>query len=273
MKRKETLINKIKYLLKRAKAPKRLHRFGPKTYFLWQHVFALFIKANCRLSYRRTNKFLRNLGFVVGTKSTLQRYAYKLSLPFWQRILKLTFKETGKIVSVDATGLEKTCASEHYIKRIDRKLKFGKGYHLSIAVSETSKILSLRLRKRYCSDIKDAKYLYKHLPNKPKIILFDKGYDAEWLHKYFSQLNVRSIVPVRKNAVRGFHRLALKRDFPKKLYNQRNRVESVFHAFKAKFGSSVSSKSICSARTEVYCKAIIHNIFLILFRLLGQTRK
>lgn len=183
MKRKENLINKIKYLLKRAKAPKRLHRFGPKTYFLWQHVFALFIKANCRLSYCRTNKFLKSLGFIVARKTTLHRYASKISLPFWQRILKLTFKEVGDVVSVDATGLSKTCASEHYIKRIDRELKLSKGYHFSILVNENSKILSLRLRKKYCGDIKDAKYLYKQLTNKQKIILFDKGYNAEYLHK------------------------------------------------------------------------------------------
>lgn len=116
MKRKESLINKVKDLLKRAKLPKRLHRFGPKTYFLWQHVFALFIKANCDLSFRRTTKLLRSLGFIVGTKSTLQRYANKLNLPFWQKILLKTINGFSKIVSVDATGLSKLVASEHYIK-------------------------------------------------------------------------------------------------------------------------------------------------------------
>ncbi|MCF7799254.1 hypothetical protein K9M74_05110, partial [Candidatus Woesearchaeota archaeon] len=46
---------------------------------------------------------------------------------------------------------------------------------------------------------------------------------------------------------------------------------SIFHAFKQKFGSSVSSRHIASARSEVYCKAILHNIFLLLARLSGQT--
>lgn len=155
------------------------------------------------------------------------------------------------------------------LNRIDRKLKIGKGYHLSIAVNEKGKILSLRIRKKYCGDIKDAKYLYKHLPYKPEIILFDKAYDSEPLHKYFSQLGVRSIIPVRKGAIRGFHRLALKRDSPRKLYNKRNIVESTFFAWKKKFGSSVSAKLICSARTDAYCKAIMHNIFFKIIRLSG----
>ena len=249
----------------------RLHHFGPKTYNLWQHVFALFIRAECRLSYRRTNKLLTKLGFIVAGKSTLQRYAKKLKLAFWQKILSITIKSASKIISIDGTGLEKTNASEHYIKRIDAESRFGKGYHFSIAVGENSQILSLRLRKKYCHDIKDVKYLYKQLPQKPDIILLDKGYDAEWMHKYFAQQQVRSIAPVRKNVQRGFHRLALKRDFPKEIYAQRNRVESIFHAFKTKYGSSVSSRHIASARSEVYCKAILHNIFLQIFRLLGQT--
>lgn len=271
MKEKTNLIKKVKLLLKKANAPVRLHRFGPKIYSLWQHVFALFIRAECRLSYRRTTSLLRRIGFIVASKSTLQRYTRKLSLPFWQKILSLTIKSASRIVSIDGTGLEKTIASEHYIKRIGRDSMFGKGYHFSIAVGENSQILSLRLRKKYCHDIKDVKYLFSHLPNKPNILLLDKGYDAEWMHKYFAQQRVRSIAPVRKNIRRGFHRLALKRNFPTKLYNQRNRVESIFHAFKAKFGSSVSSRHIASARSEVYCKAIIHNLFLKIIRLLGQT--
>ena len=77
MDKKEGLINKIKYLLLKTGAPKHLHHFGPKLYELWQHVFSLFVKAECSLSYRRTTTFLRSLGFKVASKSTLQRYAKK----------------------------------------------------------------------------------------------------------------------------------------------------------------------------------------------------
>ncbi len=271
MKKEKKLIHKVKHLLKKSDVPIRLHRFGPKTYKLWQHVFALFIRSECRLSFRRISSLLSRLGFIVASKSTLQRYAAKLDLPFWQKILRNTIRGYSKIVSVDATGLSKTQASEHYIKRIDRKIMLGKGFHFSISVAENSQILSLRLRKKYCHDIKDVKYLCKRLPKNPEIIIFDKGYDAEWMHKYFAQKGVRSIAPVRKNAQRGFHRLELKRNFPKKLYGKRNRVESIFHAFKQKYGSSVSSKNIAPARTEIYCKAILHNISFNIYSRLGTN--
>ena len=271
MKQKNKLVQKVKHLLHKIKAPKRLHRFGPKLYELWQHVFALFVKAECQFSYRKTTNFLRNIGFKVATKSTLQRYSKKLLLPFWQKIFYQTIGKVSKIVSADGTGLERTKASDHYIHRIDAKRPFCKGYHLSIIVGEDSKILSLRIRQKYCHDMKDIRYLAKKLPNKPKIILMDKGYDSEELHRYFAMQNIKSIAPVRKNWARGQFRKQLKDNFPQKLYNKRSRVESVFHALKQKYGNSVNSKKIISARSEIYCKAILYNLFLKLIQVLGQN--
>ena len=266
MRKKRGLIQKVKHLLQKIGAPKRLHHFGPKLYELWQHVFALFVKAECQFSYRRTTKFLRNLGFKVATKSTLQRYSTKLLLPFWQKIFYKTISKISDVVSIDGTGLERTKASEHYIKRIDAKRPFCKGYHLSIIVGEDSKILSLRIRQKYCHDMKDVKYLAKRLVKKPRIIIMDKAYDSEPLHRYFAMQNIWSIAPVRRDWRKGQLRKKLKDNFPQKLYNKRSRVESIFHAFKQKFGSSVSSKLIGPARTEIYCKAILHNLFLELFK-------
>lgn len=271
MMKKRGLVHKVKHLLHKIGAPKRLHRFGPKVYELWHHVFALFIKANCGLSYRRTTTFLRDLGFKVATKSTLQRYTAKLRLPFWQRMFNQTITRITKIVSIDGTGLEKTKVSQHYIKRIDGKRPYSKGFQFGIIVGEDSKIVSLRLRKRYSHDIKDAKYLAQRLPFKPKIILMDKGYDSEKLHQYFAQQNIWSIAPVKKNWAKGQLRKKLKDNFPQKIYNKRGRVESIFHAFKQKFGPSVSSKNIGPARTEIYCKAILHNLYLKIIQVLGQT--
>lgn len=231
----------------------------------------MFVKANCGLSYRRTTYFLRSLGFKVATKSTLQRYAAKIRLPFWQRLFNETISRKNKIVSIDGTGLEKTKASHHYIKRIDRVRRYSRGFHFGIIVGEDSKILSLRIRKRYTHDMKDVRYLAKRLPNKPKIILMDKGYDSEKLHKYFAEQNIWSVAPVKKNWAKGQLRKKLKDNFPKKLYHKRNRVESIFHAFKQKFGASVSSKNIYPARSEIYCKAILCNIALRINQLLGHT--
>lgn len=270
--KQEKLINKVKHFLKKINARRYLHHFGPKTYELWQHVFALFVKANCKFSYRQTSYFLRSLSFKVASKSTLQRYSAKLNASFWQRMFKLTIQKSTEIMAIDGTGLEKSRASEHYIKRINSDRKSGRAFHFSILSDANNKIISLRLRKKYCGDPKDVKYLYKNALVKPKIILMDKGYDAEWIHKLFRQDGIETIIPARKNAKRGFYRLLMKGSLSKQLYNKRNMVESTFHSFKQKFGSSVSSKLITSARSEVYCKAILHNIFLKIMKDLGHTR-
>lgn len=272
MERENKLIKKVKLLLKRAKAPRFLHWFGPKLYELWQHVFALFVKGSAQLSFRRTTQFLREFGFVVATKSTLQRYAAKLDLPFWQIIFQSTVGRVTKIGAIDGTGLERTSASWYYIKRIDDKKPMKQYFKLSILTGTNAKIFSLRVRSARAHDIKDVKYLFNQAKKCPSILLMDKGYDAEWLHRFFDDHHVKTIVPVRKKCGYGSFRKKLKKNFPQKLYHQRSIVESVFHALKTKYGSSVSSKKIKTARTEIYIRAILHNIFLHFINLLGHTR-
>ena len=269
MKKRDGLVDKVKHLLTRVRAPKYLHHFGPKMYELWQHVFALFIRNYCQLSYIRTTQFLRQLGFCVATKSTLQRYAAKLRLPFWQSILRQSIGKASRIGAIDGSGLERTQASWHYLKRIDQTTVSRPCFYLMMLVSKNHKILSLRLRSKRSAEIKDVKYLYSHNSKQLSTITLDKGFDAEWLHEFFHKHNVKSIVPVRKNGKRGFHRRKLMRQFPQKLYNTRNCSETTFHALKQKFGSSICSHKITSARSDMYCRAILHNLFSWALEVLG----
>lgn len=272
MKNKTALINKIKLLLGRVKAPKHLNRFGPKTYELWQHIFALFVKSYCQLSYRSTAYFLRQLGFDIATKSTLQRYSAKLSLPFWQTIFDKTVNTRSSIGAIDSTGLEKSKASLYYARRIDSDKKVKRYFKLSV-LAAGKKIVSLRLRSKPVHESNDVKYLFARAKRSPSTVLMDKGYDAEWIHEFFAGNNIRSIAPVRKGWSRGFYRKKLAVKFPKKLYNKRSRIESLFHSFKQRFGSSISSKLASTARSEVYCRAILYNLFIWFCRLLGQSPK
>lgn len=270
MEEEESLIKKVKHLLKEANAPKRLHRFGPKMYDLWHHVFALFVRTYCQLSYRRTTKFLKLLGFKCPTKSTIQRYADKLRLPFWQSILQKTIAPI-ELLSIDGSGFERTTASMHYCRRIDSMKPYAKGFHVSIAVNEKGNINGIRIRSKPAHDVKDVKFLLRNLKSTPKFGLLDKGYDAEWIHAALHKRGIIPQIPRRKNARRGFFRKRML--FDKNIYSQRNIVESTFHAIKQKFGASVSSKLITSARSDMYCRAILHNLFVLITRLLGQSQK
>ena len=275
MKKEQKLINKIKCLVRKARFPRYLHRYGPKTYEFWQHAFALIAKAMFRLSYRRTTRYLRLLGFRVGSKSTIHRYAKKLPLNLWQKLLKATLDHDVEIAAIDGTGLSRITQSWHYIKRINGK-PANTFYKFSMCVDvKKRKILSLRIRAKRASDFKDVKNLINNLPAKPNLCIMDKGYDAEWLHQYFHEKNIKSIIPTRRPDLpiyrtKGFFRKQMKKSFDQKTYNQRNIVESLIFAFKKIFGDSVSSKLISSARAEVYSRAIAYNLFLFLNKVLGQ---
>lgn len=63
---------------------------------------------------------------------------------------------------------------------------------------------------------------------------------------------------------RLFHRFALDREAFLEHYHLRSNVESTFGAIKAKFGSSVRSKSDTGQRNEVLCKILAHNITVVI---------
>jgi len=265
------LIIKIKRLLKRAKAPKFLNKFGPKTYELWQHALALLIKEMCQMSYRRIVTFFKLIGIDIGSKSTLCYQAKRIPIGIWQKILKITLPKDFQIVAIDGSGLSCTNPSWHYAKRIGLEGP-GRGFFkISICVDTVSKkILSLRLRNSHASDIKDVKYLIRQLPKNPEIMLADKGYDAEWLHRWLADLGCKAIIPTRKSAKRGYFRRKMRDFFPKKQYAQRNIVEGIFSALKRKYGGSVSSLKKRAATTQIYCRAILHNVMIYVLIDLGQ---
>lgn len=267
MKKEERLIKKVKRLLRRAGMPRYLHRFGPKKYFFWHHVFALLVRALFRLSYRRTTMLLKLLGFKVGCKSTLHNYAKVIPRQVWQELLRATHQGSVEIAAIDGTGLSRNSRSWHYIKRIDGEF-VNSFYKLSVCIDvKRRKFLSIRLRSKRASDIKDVKCLISKLPTNPSLCLMDKGYDAEWLHQFLHSKNIKAIIPTKNQKIpvyktKGFFRKQMKRSFDKKTYNQRNIVESLIFAFKKTFGDSVNSKLLTSAYADVFCRAIAYNLFL-----------
>jgi len=60
--------------------------------------------------------------------------------------------------------------------------------------------------------------------------------------------------------------------FKIRTYHRRELAESGMSSTKRKYGSSVSSKTVRTIRTEVYARLACHNIFSFIKRLLGQSR-
>jgi transposase len=166
--------------------------------------------------------------------------------------------------------MSRTLPSPYYYWRIDKPYPVEIPLKLSIIVdTKTKKILALRLRATRAHDIKDAKYLLKRSPQ-AKWLVADKGYDANWLHKYCAEQGITACIPMRHTGRCRNKNHTLRRKNQKylhhKRYYRREMVESVFKAIKTKFGASIASHKISAQRAEAYCRAIAHNIILRILR-------
>ncbi|MBW2976381.1 IS5 family transposase [Candidatus Woesearchaeota archaeon] len=263
-------------IIRKAGLPRWLHHFGPKKYEFWHHALALLIKQECKLSFRRVSRLLNWIGFKSPTYSALAKMLKRIKATIWQKLLQATNLQKLNLVALDGTGVSRQLPSPYYYKRIDKPYPIEVPLKLSVAVdTRTKKILSLRFRSKFVHDIRDAAYLINHLPSKPKIIVADKAYDAEWLHQLCKDKGAKALIPARRwgEQMHGFTlRRKCAENFNKRIYHRREMVESVFSAIKRKFGVSVSSLSARTMRAEVYCRAVAHNIFS-LFELIFSTER
>ena len=220
----------------------------------------------CRLSYRRIVRLFDLLGIRCPTKSSLQRTAAKLDSAFWQRVLKITCG-TSYLVALDSTGLSRTNPSYHYLKRIDGKIP-KIPVKLSVAFdTRKKKFCAAKVRVLPAHDIRDASYLLRH--SQPKVAVADKGYSAEKLFKEATEKSILLMIPKKTNAKRGHYRKKQYKYYNTKTYHRRTLVESSFSSIKRKMGSSVSSHSVRTIRTEVYGRLACHNLFSWLKTTLG----
>src|SRR3989338_1482779 len=262
-KREGTLLKKLNAFKRRTNFPKWLHHFGPKKYISWEIFQLLILKERYHLSYRRTIEMAELFMKKIPHFTTLQKFAKRISASLLNMVLFFSAKlRKVEFASVDATGISRQYASEHYKRRIDRKKPIKQALKLSILSDcKTNQVLSLRTRAREKShDTKDVRYLIKKAKVKPELITMDKGYDSEAIHGFCREQGIYSIIPARKGCFRGKYRKQMRDCFDPWIYNHRNNGESTFSAIKIKYGDSVSSKLFITQRVQIYCKAINHNL-------------
>ena len=266
MKKQEKLSSKIKRLLKRLGCPRWLHHFGPKKYELFDHCFALLCKQMWQLSYREITYSLSMLGIKCPSKSALQYNAKRIPFSLWQKLLLAT-TTNAYMIAIDGTGISRNVVSFHYLWRIDRDKPTTKPIKFSLAVDTAKKtVLSARIRSSFWSnDIKDVKYLINHMKKPPKLMVADKAYDCEFIHEFAYCKGIRAVIPLKKNAWKGFFRFKNARKFNIRTYHRREIVESVISALKRKFGGYVRARKIRTQKVEIFCRLILHNLFLCLF--------
>src|SRR3989338_5981145 len=270
MEKENKLVKKVKRLIRRLGWPRWLHHYGPKKYEFYEHLTALLIRYFCRLSFRRVKQLLDMLCITCPSKSALQSTSKKLDSSFWSRVLDITCGNSY-LIAIDSTCLSRTNPSYHYLRRIDGKIP-KVPIKVSIAFdTRKKKFRAARIRVTPAHDMKDAKFLVHK--SKPKVLVADKGYDANSLHEYCKENKILTHIPMRNKGNSVNYRWTARRRAAKKfnlgIYHRREIGESGNGSLKRKFGSSVASKKARTIRTEVYGRMACHNIFLFGFWRLG----
>lgn len=264
MKKLTKLHRKILRILKKLKQREFLHYFGPKKYKLLDHIFAFLVMQICKLSLRRVENFLTLFDVKVPTYSALCKSRKRIPQIIWNSLLKETANFESFSVAVDSTGFSRTNPSFHFVKRIDRKNPSKRFAKLSAFFDlPLRKFVALKVRVKPRHDVLDVKSLLRQVSPTEKLF-GDSAYDAEWIHEICFSKQIQTIIKPRKNVKRGFYRRKQIKNYSEEVYNQRSLIESGFGSLKRKYGGSVFGKSWKSVNSEIYCKAISHNLNLTL---------
>ncbi len=96
------------------------------------------------------------------------------------------------------------------------------------------------------------------------VMVSDKGYDAEPVHKMIRNENVLSMIPVRNKdcligRTKGGYRKLMRQEFDCSLYHERNKTETIFSVVKRRFDSEIKSydNTIKTKELAVPCAGLL----------------
>lgn len=266
MNKEEKLVHKLKRLIRKAGLPRWLHQYGPKKFMFWQLALGLLIKEVFRLSYRRAMRFLNEFYGIDLHWTTLQKCRKRIPLKIWQCLLSCTVDNTIDIAAIDGTSMQRSNPSQHYLKRIDREEYASVPVYLNAMIDVVRrKFVAIRHHASKSGEVRDVRYLVEQTQQDIELILMDKLYDSEKLHRYLREQGIFSVAPVKKNWAKGQMRKQLRDCFDYCLYWQRNIIECLFSALKRLFGAHLRCRIAVTQRAEIYMRLIAYNLGANLF--------
>lgn len=167
-------------------------------------------------------------------------------------------------MAIDATGFDSWHRSRHYEKRV-KKCGYG-DFHMpyskvDLLVDTKNKLIyDFVLRTKPRHDTLGASTIIKRLKHKGVLILADRGYDRESLHKLTIQKGSIMYAPIRDFKVKkigGKNRQRCSNGH--KDYYQRNIVESINFSLKSRY-NTLRSKLHYMKKREFGWKVITYNL-------------
>ena len=265
-------------VLKHARIPLFLHRKSNHIFTVWQHMVLLTMRQYEAKSYRMFADWLVEAHYLrtflqlshIPHFTALQKFAARISGTVLERIIASFILLTGIkqiFLGPDSSGFKPTHASQYYTERAELRTGWIK---LSIGGEMLQQVIcTIKIRRapgRH--DNVDFEPLVERaagiLPM--SAVAADKGYDDEDNHVLVRERHkAYSIIPPRYQDVpvwrtHGRYRKQMKRGYPKVLYNQRNKDETIFSVMKRLFGEYLTSVLVRTQNRELAFRCIAYNM-------------
>jgi hypothetical protein len=201
--------------------------------------------------------------------TTLQKFADRINSTLLAKIISsfIVLTDTRYIfVGMDSTGFKMTHASQYYTERTGLRRKYTK---LSIGADVLQQIIcTIKIRRAPTRhDNVDFRPVITKTSNIfPLSVVTAKGYDSEENHVLVrEELGALSVIPARYEHVpiwktHGRYRKQMKRGYPKILYNQRNKDETILSVIKRMFEEHITSRLVKTQNRELSFRCIAYNM-------------
>lgn len=219
---------------------------GPKIFTNYQRIALIVLYVRSRKALRDFVKSLYESRWPmwlelreIPSKSSLHNWLKKYDMGFVRKLIeKSVEQESPSLMAIDATGIDSWQRSRHYEKRIgESNMQFAKA---DILVDTDNKLIyghMLKMKPRH--DVVGAKSIFKRMKHKHVLVLGDKGYDSEPLHKIAEQEGFLLWAPVRNmspSPPKGKHRKRCAKHPPNRK-GMRSIAESVIRSLKSRLPS------------------------------------
>lgn len=239
---------------------------GERGYSDWVIVSIHALREYLNQPYRRLMELLYEMPRIVrilGLRpSELPHYStvcarkQELKMGIWRRFLGLTIQlhDLGEIQAIDATGVDRIAASQHYANRTNYTFKAVKTTIL--ADCSTGVILDIHCSMTQPHDSQVGWQLLKRNLDNLSIITADKGYDWWLLRNKLRAEGVKPLIRAREFGWEGVAENILMDD---RTYHQRSNVESVFFALRQRFGGTLRARTWFGQFRELVLKCAVRN--------------
>ena len=219
--------------------------------------------------YRRLMEILYEMPRITGIlglrPSTLPDFStvcgrkQELKMNIWRTFLGLTIElhELGEVQAIDATGVDRIAASQHYAKRTNYTFRAVK---TTILIDcSTGVILDIHCSMTQPHDSQIGWQVLKRNLNKLSTITADKGYDW-WLLR--NRLRAEGVKPLIRRREFGWEGVAENVLMNDKKYHQRSNVEATFFALRQRFGGTLRARTWFGQFRELVLKCAVRNVEL-----------